>query len=94
MGVPKRFETRDIGLAAYLKLKGFKLVGWRGSGNRILFVFETPDLNLIKEAEQEYRLDAEESKVVARQFFETYMNLRSLMLAAAREMESSGRHDL
>jgi len=40
----KRFETSDIGIAAYVMMKGLRLLrATRGNGGRFNFVFEDPN---------------------------------------------------
>ncbi len=57
-------------------------------GTRALLVFEG-NKDLLKAAEEEYRLQLDASKVPARAFYETYMNLRSLLISIARTMENN-----
>jgi len=84
-----RYEVRDIGLAAYFYLKGFRLVSYFvGSQRRVNFVFEG-DYNQLRAAEEEYRLNKDESKVPARKFYEAYMNIRSLAISLARQYEDA-----
>ena len=87
-----RYEVRDIGLAAYFMLRGFKLVTYFvDNKRRVNFVFEG-DPNQLRMAEEDYRMMKEESKVPARQFYETYMNIRSLAISLARQVEETVRH--
>ena len=81
-----RIEVRDMGLAAYLKLRGFRLTKWHAEGKKVVFVFEG-DFNALKEAQEDYLYGTDRSLVIARDFYEIYMNLRSLMIVAAKALE-------
>jgi hypothetical protein len=84
-----RFSVRDIGLAAFLFLKGFTLVNYfMDSHRRVVFQFEG-NLKDLRKLEEAYRIEAEESKVPARKFYEAYMNIRSLAIAIARQAEEA-----
>jgi hypothetical protein len=82
-----RFSVRDIGLAAFLFLKGCQLVNYfMDSHRRVVFQFEG-DSQTLRKWEEAYRVEAEESKVPARKFYEAYMNIRSLAISIARQAE-------
>jgi hypothetical protein len=84
-----RFSVRDVGLAAFLFLKGFPLVNYfMDSHRRVVFQFEGNYKDL-RRWEEAYRVEAEDSKVPARKFYEAYMNIRSLAISIARQAEEA-----
>jgi hypothetical protein len=64
-------ETKDLGLAAYIKIKGFKLIGCT---NRV-FSLESPEGKVVTRSEME----VEYSNSCCRQHDATVMNLRQLL---------------
>lgn len=84
-----RFSVRDIGLAAFLFLNGVTLVNYfMDRHRRVVFQFEG-DPQTLRKLEEAYRVEADESKVPARKFYEAYMNIRSLAIAIARQAEEA-----
>ncbi len=82
---------RDVGVAAYLRVKGFSLEKTviNQKDYHIYFVF-SGDPEMIDLEVSRYLSYADESKVPARRLIDEYLTLRSYLISRAREQERKG----
>ncbi len=81
-------QVKDLGTAAYLKLRGFSLerVFFSPRDGHVYFVFRG-DRSALEQEISNYLLSKGESAVVAKKLVDELLNLRSLVINLARIQE-------